>query len=260
MKKYFLIFLFIFFTFGTRAFSASENFTAGFIPGPIWYSKTPLVDGEEVKIHTVVYNGDDKDLSTKVEFYDKSTLLGTRDVVVPKSEVKDVSISWVVTSGDHSIYARILSASVSSNETPKDNRSVKVSVKKVDGVPVSSAQVVKKEVEDAKDKIDSILPGQFGDEVSKNVESLDTFRTETYTKIENEKVKTKDEIANIGKVPKSPEDKKLLDGTDKPIAYIKLFLLSVAGFLFSNKIVFYIACGLALFLFLRYLYKKIRNR
>ncbi len=127
-------------------------------------------------------------------------------------------------------------------------------------MPVSSAQVVKKEVEDAKDKIDSILPGQFGDEVSKNVESLDVFRAETYTKIENEKVKTKEEIDTIGTVQKKPEDKKLLDATDKPIAYIKLFLLSIIGFIFSNKIVFYIVCGLVLFLFLRYLYRRIRNR
>lgn len=260
MKKYLAIFLFTLLIPTASLFSASDSFMTGFIPGPIWYSKTPLVDGEEVKIHTALFNGSDKELITKVEFYDKKTLLGSRDVVVPASMIKDVSISWKVTPGDHSIYARILSSGVSSNETPKDNRSVSVSIKKVDGVPASSADVVKSEVEKAKEEISSVVPQSLNESISKNMENLDSFRETTYLKIENEKIKTKEEIDTIGKVEKAPEDKKLLDATDRPIAYIKLFLLSAIGFLFSNKIVFYIACALVLFFFLRYLYRKIRNR
>jgi hypothetical protein len=55
-------------------------------------------------------------------------------------------------------------------------------------------------------------------------------------------------------------EKKPLDATEKPIAYIKLFLLSVVGFIFGSKIVFYGLCATIVFLILRFIYRKIRHR
>jgi hypothetical protein len=250
MRKYLLISIALFFALNIPLVYADTS-TTGFIPGPIWYSKASLVENDNVKIHTVVWNGGDKELSLRVEFYDSKTLLGTRDVKVPKGELEDVSISWSVKAGDHSIYARIVSGDVTINETSKDKISVPVAIKKVDGVPASSGDVVKSEVS----KITEALP----DSVSVGLNSVDSFRQNTAVSIKDEKVKTQDEIKTLSN-PEVVKEKKPLDMTDKPIAYIKLFLLSLAGFIFSSSAIFYTVCAIILFIILRFLYRKIRNR
>ena len=273
MQKYLLAFIIAISLLCSSSSYAATSTTTGFIPGPIWYSKETLVEKDTVKIHTVVWNGSDHDLAVRVEFYDQSTVLGTRDVVVPKSELKDVSISWQVTAGDHSISAKIVSSSianstkkeqttVSINETEKDHVFVPVAVKNVDGIPASRTDVIKKQVNQATTDIQNILPEPVTTAVSDNLHSVDVFRDETHTLIENTKDATKkdiDVLDNNSKVNKSTSSKPL-DSTQKPIAYVKLFFLSILSFVFGNKIVFYGLCAFLLFIVLRFIYRKIRNR
>jgi hypothetical protein len=241
--------------------------TSGFIPGSIWYSQEPLVQGDKVLIHTAVWNGDDQPLSARVEFYDKNVILGTRDVVVEKNSLKDVSISWQVTAGDHVISAKILSSTLTNgtkkeqivldrNTTTQDRRFVPVVVKSVDGTPASSSDVVKSQVDKATSKIGEIVP----DSLSSSFGSLDTFRDETYTQIVSQKEETKKYIEAKEKVSGTQTNSKPLDSTEKPIAYIKLFLLSIVGFIFGNTLVFYGIIAVIIFFLGRLLYRKIRNR
>ncbi|MEK7105826.1 MAG: hypothetical protein AAB895_00530 [Patescibacteria group bacterium] len=259
MKKYLFIFIAIIFAISSTLSYAETTPTTGFIPGPIWYSKATIVDGDNIKIHTVVWNGGDKELAVRVEFYDGKTLLGTRDVKVPKGELEDVSISWNVKAGEHSIYARIVSGDVTINETPKNKLSIAVAIKEVDGVPASSADVVKSEVSKITTGIENVLPESVSATVNAKYNSVDSFREHTAIVIKDEKIKTQVEIDTLSS-PEVVKDKKPLDATDKPIAYVKLYLLAFAGFVFANKVVFYSLCALLVFLILRFLYRKVRNR
>lgn len=270
MKKYLIIFFTLSLFIGVSHVFAGTT-TTGFPPGQIWYSKEPLVEGDIVSIHTVVWNGGDKDISTKVEFYDKSILLGSRDVLVPKAQLKDVSVSWKVTAGDHTISAKIVSSTItadgkkeqvtlSHSTTNEDHKFVPVAIKEVDGVTASSADVLKNEVSKASAEINSVLPKS----VAAGVNSFDDFRDNTYTQIKSMKVETQKEIDQENtptKVnTKNAKDTKILDATNKPIAYVKLFFLMISGFIFGTPVVFYGLCALIVFLVLRSVYRKIRNR
>lgn len=272
MRK-FLIIIIILLCSTSLAFADTTQ-TTGFIPGPVWYSKNPIVAGDNIKIHTVVWNGDVKELSTRVEFYDKNVILGTRDVIVPPSELKDVSISWLVTFGDHYISAKIVSSSinnggkkevinVSMKETAQNHLFVPIAIKEVDGVPASSGDVLKNQVNQATSDLKSILPTSVTDTISSNFNSIDTFRQNTNSTIKESKDNTQKEIDSLNSTVKPKEavaNQKPLDATQKPIAYVKLFFLSVLGFIFANKIVFYGLCALVLFIIIRFIYRRIRNR
>lgn len=270
MRKFLIILIFL---LSSNLVSAATIQTTGFIPGPVWYSKDPLVAGDTVKIHTVIWNGDTKELSTRVEFYDKSVVLGARDVVVPASELKDVSIAWVVTAGDHYISAKIISSSinnggkkelttVSLKETAQDHLFIPVSVKEVDGVPASSGDILKKQVNQATEDIQNILPPSVSDKVSGSFNTIDSVRIDTYASIIGSKKGTQDEIKALSSTSKlkSKTESKPLDATQKPIAYVKLFFLSFFAFIFGNKIVFYGVLLLLIFLIIRSIYRRIRNR
>ena len=92
--------------------------TTGLISGAIWYSKTPLVEGETVKVYTAVWNARKEKLSGTIVFNDKDTILGTKDFIALPESVKDVSVDWVISAGEHAISARVTNTKIiSSNGT-----------------------------------------------------------------------------------------------------------------------------------------------
>lgn len=78
---------------------------AGFIDSPVWFSENPLVEGDEVTIYAVLYNGGTTVLTGTVSFFDHSALLGTRSVSIPAHGTQIVNLLWKVTAGDHIVSA-----------------------------------------------------------------------------------------------------------------------------------------------------------
>lgn len=273
------IFLTILFTFLiVNVATAADTSNTGFIPGQIWYSVDPLVEGDTVKVYTAVWNGDTNPLTATVEFYDKNVILGSRSISVPKETIQNISINWKVTAGDHVISAKILSSKImdsgksypvvlSRNATDEDRKFVSKVIEQLDGTPVTTNVALKSKLDETKANISDILPNSMSKPVSNTLGVMDTFRDETYTKISALKSDTKKVIANLEdpqnqvKSTQSKDvkkaDTKSLGGADKPIAYVKLFFLSVVGFLFSSPIVFYIAIVLLVFLLGRSIYRKL---
>jgi hypothetical protein len=252
----------------------------GFIPGQIWYSTDSLVEGSSVKIYTAVWNGDTTPLTAHVAFYDKTTILGSRDVVVSPSTLADVSISWKVTAGDHNISAKITSStttisgkkqtvSVDNTQTEEDHQFVPILIKKQDGTVATSTDLVKSQVDKIGGEINSSITDAIPTSITKpfnsNISSVDSLRVSTYTEVSHMKVdtQTKLDALNGEKVATSKGSSvkpATSSGVDKPIAYVKLFFLSVLAFVLGNKIVFYGLGVIIIFLILRSIYRKIRNR
>lgn len=276
-SKIFLIILFVF-LFASVA-TAADTSNTGFIPGQIWYSADPLVEGDTVKIYTAVWNGDSNPLIATVEFYDKNVILGSRSISVPRETIQNVSIDWKITAGDHVISAKILSSKIidsgksypvilARNTTEEDRKFVSKVLEQLDGTPVTTNVALKNKLDETKANISDVLPDSVSKPVSDTLGSLDTFRDETYTKISALKSDTKkniDNLENNQKQVKGVEVKdtkkvetKSLGGADKPIAYVKLFMLSIVGFLFSSPFVFYIAIALLVFLLGRSIYRKLK--
>ncbi|MFA6251521.1 MAG: hypothetical protein WC603_02765 [Candidatus Paceibacterota bacterium] len=269
MKKYFLSILIIILTIIAFPISAEVVTNSGFIPGQIWYSKDTLVEGETVNIHTAIWNGEKESLSVKVEFYDKNVILGSRDVVLSPSELKDVFVPWKITSGDHVISAKIISslATISGKKekvtldrvtTSTDKQFVPVVVKNAQGESVSGTSSLK-------DQIDNVVPDKVSTSVANGFTVVDNFRDKTFTQVSTVRDDTQEEINLLKTKEKTVAEtlstkNNIEDATEKPIAYIKLFIFSILALIFGNKIIFYGLLAIVVFFVLRYLYRKIRNR
>ncbi len=95
--------------------------------------------------------------------------------------------------------------------------------------------------------------------------SVNLFRESTFKDVSKNKIETQKRIDFLDSASKSQsveniDNKKLLDVTEKPIAYIKIILLLIIAFIFSSKGVFYGVCILVLVLILRFIYRKIRRK
>lgn len=258
MQKTLLLLTFIFTALIFNPAFAEISGNTGFIPGQIWYSKDTLVLGETVNIHTAVWNGGNTEIAFKVEFYDKNVILGTRDVSVSPMALKDVSVPWKITAGDHVISAKIISSIVSGKQqkisldlssTSNDKRFISISAK---GETTTET------------KVNEIIPDKVSSSVSTGFNSVEDVRVDILLKVEEVKAEAKKEIEQIKKEEqqKSPistnKGQSIEDATHKPITYIKLFMFSLFSFILSNKIVFYGLSILILFYIIRGIYRKVR--
>lgn len=276
MKKAFVIISFLLLC-AVRAPAFAENSdVSGFIPGQIWYSKSDLVEGDTVNIYTAVWNSGGNSLYVKVEFYDKNVILGVREATLSPSELKSISVPWKVTLGDHVISAKIISSSetisgskekvvLGNSVTENDRRTVKVTMKNSDGSTSSPAEnAIKTQIDRTSKEIESVVPDSVSSSVSSTIDQVDNFRNESYIKVSGLKANAAEEVNLL----KDKDDSSLnskkgsdIEGTiEEPLAYIKLFLFSVATFVLGNKPVFYAILILLIFVILRAIYNKLRNR
>jgi hypothetical protein len=276
MKKYFLFLLIVLSTVMATQVYAETLASSGFIPGQIWYSKAELVEGDTVNIHTAIWNAEKNTLAAKVEFYDKNVILGSRDVILAPSELKDVSVSWKITAGDHVISAKIISslATVSGVKekvvlerivTSNDRQFVSVQVKDNSLEKTADDKKLQTQIDKTNSEFNNIVPEKVSTQVVSTFNIVDDFRDKTLTQVTAIKKDTQNKIDQIKDKNKitvevSNEKVSLPNATEKPIAYIKLFLFSLFVFILGTKIIFYGLSILIIFWIIRFIYRKIRNR
>lgn len=273
-RNLFQIFLFLLFLLTPFLYTYAEN-NSGLLDNTIWYSKDNFVEGDTVEIHTAVWNGEVSTLEAKVDFMDASTIIGTRSISVAPHTLADVFISWKVTAGDHTIKTiiRDTNLKVNGKSTPIKFTYTEQSLSKI-----SISKKISKELDagnnladNVSEKVKENLPTQIAEPVARSITSVDDFRANTATTVStmlasiNQKI---EELNNQEKAPAEPNTKdpkkaetvqKPLSGTEKPIAYVELFLLTIVSFIFKNSIVFYLLCAFILFIILRFIYRKIRR-
>ncbi len=269
MRKYFIVLVLSFIIFVPSVYSATSN---GFILDQIWYSNNSPKEGDTVNIYTAIWNGNTSPLSAKVEFYDKNVILGTRDVTVPSQKLVDVSVSWKVTGGDHSISAKIVSSTLNTsngkkesvilekNTTSTNKKFIPIVVKEEAGKSSTNNDVVKDELGKVTEKIDNALPESVSTKVSSGVNSIEVFRDKTLDKIVKSKNETEKIISEYKSFVEGTTDQNVQSVTEKPIAQVKLFFLKVLNIIFNNKIIFYGLLIFIIFYIIRGIYRKIRNR
>lgn len=83
----------------------------GLVENNIWYSSYPFLEGEKIKIFSLVFNSGRDDFQGRVEFYDNTNSIGVTDFMVPRgSSAQEVSVVWTPNAGDHTITAEIIDA------------------------------------------------------------------------------------------------------------------------------------------------------
>lgn len=288
MKKVFVFFVTLYICFGAVMAYADDTLT-GLIPGQIWYSKDPFIEGDTIKIYTAIWNSGKDPILVSVNFYDKNVILGTTEATIPAESAKDVSVFWKVTKGDHAISAKILSSSISSggkkhavqlnrSSTEEESFFIATNVKTADGSVVPSTDVAKNQF----DKTVGMLPSSVGDPIISTVDAIDSFRDDAHATFknsadENQKIidagnmSASVDKADINANIKAIDDARLVKDElknspakksplDAPIPYLKVFLFTSLAMIFGNKFIFYGLSIIILFLIIRFIYRKIRNR
>ena len=282
------IIIFLIFTLIPFKIIFAENSNVGFIPENIWYSKDPFEEGDKVKIYTLVFNPDERELSGTVVFFDKSTFLGKKDFKAPAKSVKDINIDWVATVGDHVIFAKIENAKfliskdkyeevyVAENKTEESKRAV--SKKIISELPekISNKLNDSDTISNLQKTISENTPSIIKDTIEQTTNSLEKIRINTNNSIEDKRGNVKKEIDILNKTKTSKETqisengienketvKEAIKSTEtknlalKPFKYAEYFLLTIFGFILKNKIVFYGLLILIIFWILRFLWRKI---
>lgn len=271
------------------SFIFAQISNVGFIPANIWYSKDPFEEGDKIKIYTLVFNPDDRELSGTVVFFDNSTFLGKKDFKTSPKSVKDIYIDWTVDVGNHTIFAKIENAKfliskdkyeevyVAENKTEESKRNVSKKIiaeipeKILDSVnssaPVSGIQKTIKEntpvfvtktidnttnfLENIRENSKNSLENKKG-EVQKEIDVLNKMKIDKEAKIT--------EDGNIKKgetVKEAIKSKETSNIALKPFKYAEYFVLATLAFVFKNKIVFYGILFLIIFWILRFIWRLI---
>lgn len=265
---------------------------SGIIPSNIWYSKSDFKEGDTIRIYTAVFNGSPDKLVAMVEFYDKTTLLSKKEVTVAQDTLKDVSILWTVTAGDHSISAKIANSTfvnkqgktntvvLDDRETTVKDTFVSKDLPTLDTAKASDAlkTSVTVQAEKAGDFISSYTPESIKEPVVNASVSLDAWRERSGTIFESLKVASQkkldalnSETATSNPSKDVPQKENSSNTTSvkgvseksslqKPFEYVKLFSFSLLSFIWKTAFVFYGLIAILVFFVLRYLYRRIFHK
>ena len=243
-----------------------EAANVGFVPSSIWYSKDPFEEGDKIKIYTLIFNGDKRELSGTVLFFDKDVLLGKKEFVVPPETAKDISVNWTVDAGSHSIYAKIENAKfliskgkyenadVAETQTKESSRTVakKIIAKNTDAES-SADDTGFESIKNIGNTIEEKTPSFIAKPVVLGASIVEDFRTNTGATMQTKKEETKMEVDTLSKAPPS---KTTNSSILKPLKYIQLFFLTIISFLFNNKIIFYLVSLALVFFILRFIWRR----
>lgn len=278
MKKIFFAFFVFAFLFSIQSVACAATPNVGMIDQPIWFSQDPLVEGDTVSIYTIVYNGESKTLAGTVEFYDSKTLLGSRPFSISAKTTKDVSVTWKVTAGSHSIYARIVnptfvdshknSTPATGADTETKSVSVTVSKKAAPGEQEATSETktaglgegVSKSISDAQEFFSENIP----DSVKNIAAPLETFRVQNTTVLDAAKKDTQIKV----KAASTMEAMSTTDGVSnqkdiglkQPLLYVKLFFVTLLVFIFGSPFLFYAVFVLVVFFALRKIWSLFRSK
>ena len=255
-----------------RIYAQATN--AGFVPGNIWYSIDPFEEGDRVKIYTVLFNPDQREFSGTVIFFDKATFLGKKEFAVGSRGVKDISIDWTATVGDHTIFAKIENAKflisagkyedvyLLGNQTEESKRTVakKIISKTVaeDDINKNSISVIdnvnaisSKSIENIKKVIGENTPEFLVEPIISTAIATENFRSDMDQTLENKKETIQNQIKALES--NKTETNKFL----KPFKYVESFFFALLSFIFNSKIIFYGSLVIIIFLILRYIWHLI---
>ena len=245
---------------------------SGFVPGNLWFSRTPSTVGETVTIYTLVWNGSTEDVSGSVSFFDNDTEFGKQIFVLAGTgSSKILSVPWVVKEGYHKIYAEITESSAA----PRGQSVSVVSLQygktqeaeQFVGAPKAAqsesptttvSNFVGEKVNFAKEYASENLPAPIVDttKTAKNALEKGRILGESWSKQAVAELQKDLQIsttsANKGKTSGSGGGFNI----ERPLKYVEIFLLSILAFVSGNPWLFYAALILVVFFILRFIKRK----
>lgn len=278
MKKFKILFLVLlcFLSFGNKIIFAQNPSTTGFIPSNIWYSKDPFEEGDKIKIYTLVFNSDKRELSGSVLFFDNNVLLGKKNFIAAPSSVAQVSINWNVNAGDHDIFAKIESSKftispgkyedvyLNENESEHSKRTVNKKIV-LDSTNKNTVNTLNQNTSTTGDQILNIAntikentPDVIAKPLIATASVTEGFRNEVENNLTKKEIEINKDIKNLSNVSNKKTGTSFLKkpSIQKPFKYIQLFFVKLFGFIFKYKIVFYVVSFFVILFLLRFLWQR----
>ncbi|OGI74196.1 hypothetical protein A2740_01535 [Candidatus Nomurabacteria bacterium RIFCSPHIGHO2_01_FULL_43_16] len=283
-KKIGIVLFLILFLFPINRILAQTT-NAGFVPANIWYSQDPFEEGDKVKIYTVIFNPDSRQLSGSVIFFNNSVFLGKKDFTAEAKSVKDVYLDWTATVGEHSIFGKIENAKflvslgkyeevyLAENETSKSLRTVSKKIITVADTTDPSAitnpilnivnAVSFEPIKNIGKIIGDNTPEFIAQPTISTANMVEELRINAGIVLETKRKEVKENIRALdpsteeaapGSNSPEAEPSKFL----KPFKYAELFALALFSTTFNNKLIFYTVLILIIFFLLRYIMKRVR--
>ena len=273
LKKLYFVLLLLLCLLPISKIKAETN-NVGFVQANIWYSQDPFQEGDKIKIYTLVFNPDKRELSGTVIFFDGTTLLGKKDFSVSANGTKEVHIDWTVTVGSHTIFAKIENAkflistgkyetiSLDNSQTEKSSRTVskKIIAKNgnLDKDSSSITDIVSSGlIQDIEKIVVNNTPAFISKPINDGTDALEKLRVNLISSSEVKKESLKNEIETLNN--KNINDKKTTDNNSiqKPLKQVQLFFTTLLSFIFKNKFLFYGILIALVFLIFRFIWQKI---
>ena len=265
--------------------TSAQIASGGFVRGSIWYSVDPFSEGDKIKIYTVIFNPDERELSGTVIFFDNSVFLGKKDFTAPAKGVKDIFVEWTVTAGEHKIFGKIESAKfllangkyeeiyLAENKTEENTRTVNKKVtlktadlsKSLDTLINSASAAGSQSIKNIIDFIALKTPEFITKPITFTTKAMEKVRTAVGNAMRNKKAAVQAQIKTLDvneknntKIPAEAKTEKINTNKFlKPFKYIELFLIAFFSFILNNKFIFYGTLIIILILIARYIWNLI---
>lgn len=257
--------------FPLRKIIADTTTNAGFVPGNIWYSKDPFEEGDQIKIYTLVFNPDTRKFSGTIDFFDGSTILGTKNFSVAGNGTETMSVNWTVTVGNHQIFAQIknakfltssgtyVDANITDSKTATSSRTV---ANKAIAQNISNGiSAINQTFNNALNTIQNIgntvggkIPSPVASTATSTGNMLENVRKSVDTSLSAQEIIVQGKIKSLNSEKAQTKNTVNANIPQKPFYYVELFFLTIFDFIFKYTVVFYAILVLAIFFILRYIW------
>ena len=265
---------------GLFLFLAHSAFAAtGFLTEPLSiYPENPK-DGDTVALTATLQNAETEDLRGAVSFYDGSILLGKKDITIHPGTIGTASISFAVNAGSHSFSANMGSMTTVSNGGTTEPLPVAIAKVTLPDLYVTkdtsafgaqaiglkaSAQAapILDKVGELQNKVVESVPASVKDNVNTTKSTVESWRTSNADSLAKATESAQKELDVIQKraeqeAKKTGKPSASTRYIDSPLAYIKLFFLTMLSYMYGHPNVFYSVIGVFSFLVLRSLILRI---
>ncbi len=251
----------VFFVLVAVLFFPTITFGASFARESLFLSKSSVVEGETVIIHTIVSNEAAAKFSGTLTLANGDVKIGTVPVTLLEEEAHAVSISWKPTAGTHTIEATL--TGTDGKVVEETSATFRIQEKPKEGVGATTSEV--QSSADIQNQLASISPGA-AEAAAPVFSTIDSVRGSIAGAIdkgiawaESQAVPKKQSAMVLGAQDGDEESKGIMGTLWTILTTLLLHVFSILKFLISNAGIFYPLFAVLFLYSLWRLYKRMRR-
>jgi hypothetical protein len=113
---------------------------AGFAKDPIFLSRSPVTEGQSVRVYAVVSNTDTAAFVGSLVFYDGDSKIGSSDINLAAGATQTASVSWIPNAGAHQLNAKLIAKNGTVSEQVNGTFTIQSKPKPISATPSGNTQ------------------------------------------------------------------------------------------------------------------------